>query len=114
MYHKFFDGNWGPGDIDNNWEDIGGGPGVRLDGAPPAAVSMGPGRLDIFASGQDGRMYHKFFDNGWGPGGIDNSWEDIGGGPGVRLFGSPAAVSMGPGRLEPLNMASSSSGSLNW
>jgi hypothetical protein len=34
--------------------------------------------LDIFAPGNDGRMYHKYDDNGWGPGGISANWESIG------------------------------------
>jgi hypothetical protein len=100
MHHKFFNGTWGPGGINNNWENIGGGlGGVRLEG-PPAAVSWGAGRLDLFAAGADGRMYHKFFNGTWGPGGINNNWEDVGGGPGVPLEGFPAAVSWGPGRLD--------------
>jgi hypothetical protein len=77
MYHKFFDGTWGPGGIDS-WEGIGGGPGMGLWITEPAAVSWGPGRLDIFTPGVDGSMYHKFFDGTWEPGGIDNIWEFVG------------------------------------
>jgi hypothetical protein len=50
IHHKFFDGSWRPGGINNRWEDIGGVPGMRLrfPGAV-SPVSRGPGRLNIFA-----------------------------------------------------------------
>jgi hypothetical protein len=77
MYHKYFENGWGPGGINNNWESIGDIAGGQLTSAP-AAVSWQAGRLDIFVRGSDGRMYHKYFENGWGPGGINNNWETIG------------------------------------
>ena len=31
-----------------------------------AIVSWEAGRLDVFRRGIDGKMYHKYFQNGWG------------------------------------------------
>jgi hypothetical protein len=45
----------------------------------PGVVSWSRGRLDLFGAGGDGRAYHKFFDDGWGPGGIGANWEGVGG-----------------------------------
>lgn len=60
-----------------------------------AAVSWGPGRLDVFAVLSDGRVYHRWWDAGAGS--SWSGWEDLGGGP----FGSRVtAVSWGPGRLD--------------
>jgi hypothetical protein len=62
----------------------------------PAAVSWAPGRLDIFARGTGGELLHKFFEGGWGPGGLGGPLEVCG--PGIA--GDPAAVSWAPGRLD--------------
>jgi hypothetical protein len=83
MYHKWFNGlDWGPRD----WEPLGG-----VFTSPPAAVSWGLNRLDIFGLGQDHSIFHKSWDgSNWGP------WEPLGG-----VFTSlPAAVSWGPNRLD--------------
>jgi Repeat of unknown function (DUF346) len=58
--------------------------------SPPAAVSCGANRLDIFALGTDISMYHKYWNGSvWGP--SQTTWDDLGG-----VFNSPpAAVSWG-------------------
>ena len=33
---------------------------------PSAIVSWEAGRLDVFRRGIDGKMYHKYFQDGWG------------------------------------------------
>ncbi len=68
------------------WESLGG----VVIGAP-AITSWGPGRLDVFAPGFDGAVWHKWFD-----GGVWSDWESLGG----RTNRAVAAVSWGPGRLD--------------
>jgi hypothetical protein len=75
--HKFFEGTWGPGGIQDSWEDLGGA-GPQRFWRDPAAVSWGPGRVDVFAVGGDERMDHKFFEGTWGPGALDSDWESVG------------------------------------
>jgi len=70
MFHKAFDGTWRPAGMD--WEALGG----RF-ASPPAVVSWGPGRLDIFALGVANDMFHKAFDGTWQPAGTD--WESLAG-----------------------------------
>ncbi|HEY6323042.1 MAG TPA: hypothetical protein VJA16_15940 [Thermoanaerobaculia bacterium] len=101
MFHKWWNGSWGPSLSD--WQQLGGQPQVFT--SPPAVVSWGPNRLDIFVLGhrrgersQVQRMYHKSWDgSNWNPSLLD--WEHLGG-----LFLSPpdapAAVSWGPNRLD--------------
>jgi hypothetical protein len=102
VYNKVWEASrsgWWPGQTD--WADLGGS-----TVGSPAAVTWGPGRLDLFARGSDGRIYNKVWEasrSGWWPGQTD--WQDVGGGistvdaPGGAL-GSPAAVTWGPGRLD--------------
>lgn len=60
-----------------------------------AACSWGPGRIDLFAVGTDGALWHKWSEATiWGPSQVD--WESLGG----AVDGSPAAVSWGAGRLD--------------
>jgi hypothetical protein len=62
--------------------------------ATSAAVSWGPGRLDVFGLGTDNQIFHKFFERGWGP--SPTGWQPLGG-----IFNSPpAAVSWSSGRLD--------------
>jgi hypothetical protein len=91
-YHKYFDsGAWGPSIT--NWESLGGS--LRNIYSAIAAVSWGPGRLDLFYVGNDNAVYHKYFDSGaWGPSMTD--WESLGG----EANSSITAVSWGPGRLD--------------
>jgi hypothetical protein len=72
------------------WEALGG-----VFHSPPAAVSWGANRLDIFGLGTDNQMYHKSWDGfQWGP--STTGWEALGG-----VFNSaPAVVSWAPNRLD--------------
>ena len=66
MYHKAFANGWHP------WEQLGGS-----FSSPPAVVSWGPDRLDIFALGKDFSVRHKTWAFQWLPSQL--GWEDIGG-----------------------------------
>jgi hypothetical protein len=55
----------------------------------PASVSWGPGHLEIFIHGNDGAIWHKWWDNGW------FGWESLGG----DFSSSPNAISWGLGHL---------------
>jgi hypothetical protein len=44
----------------STWEDLGG-----VLSSAPAVSSMGKKRLDVFARGPDGAMWHTWFDGGW-------------------------------------------------
>jgi hypothetical protein len=54
----------------------GGGPfgGIQELTSAPAAVSWGQNRIDTFARGANGHMWHKWWDGGWW-----SQWEDLGG-----------------------------------
>jgi len=87
LWHKWY--GWFP---DRNvftwseWESLGGG----LT-SPPAAVSWGEGRIDVFVRGTDRALWHRWFTGGdW------SDWESLGG---VLNFG-PAVSSWGPRRLD--------------
>ena len=67
MYHKARWNGWHP------WEQLGG-----IFSSPPAVVSWGPDRLDIFALGKDFGVYHKAWAQQWFPSQL--GWEGIGGG----------------------------------
>jgi hypothetical protein len=72
----------------NKWEVLGTG----LMQGNPAAVSWGPGRLDVFVTGGGNRRAHKWFDSShW------SGWEDMESG---TVYSSPAVTSWGPGRLD--------------
>jgi hypothetical protein len=68
------------------WQPLGGSL-----ASSPAATSWGPNRLDVFAKGQDGALYHMWWD-----GATWHYWERLGG----SLTSDPAAVSWGPNRLD--------------
>ena len=74
------------GQVWTEWVDLGG----ELASAP-AVASWGPGRLDVFAQGENGHLMHKRW-NGeeW------SGWRDLGG----RLTSAPATVSWGPNRID--------------
>jgi len=88
MYHKYFPdplpGDRGPSPT--VWEPLGG-----IFTSPPAAVSWGPGRLDVFGLGTDNQIYTNYFNDiykdrlggGWG-----SDWERLVGG----VFDSAPAV----------------------
>jgi ABC-type taurine transport system substrate-binding protein len=61
----------------------------------PKVASWGPNRLDIFVTGTDSALYHKWFDGAaWGPSLTD--YEYMGG----VIQGEPKVVSWGPSRLD--------------
>ena len=64
--------------------------GGRITSAP-AAVSMAPGRTDVFARGGEGQLLQRYaVDGRW------SRWTHLGG----RFTGAPSVVSWGPGRLD--------------
>ena len=70
----------------SEWESLGG----ALT-SPPAAVSWGEGRIDVFVRGTDRALWHRWFTGGdW------SRWESLGG---VLNFG-PAVSSWGSRRLD--------------
>jgi len=75
IWHKWWDNGW------HDWESLGG---VANFGA--AVASWAPGRLDVFATGTDNQLWHKWFDNN-----VWYDWEPLGGG----LTSPPAAVAAG-------------------
>lgn len=69
-----------------SWQSIGGG-----SITDPAAVSWGPGRIDVFIKGGDNALWHQAFDNGaW------QGWESLGG----VINSGPDVASWGPNRLD--------------
>ncbi|MFD9038713.1 hypothetical protein, partial [Streptomyces bottropensis] len=90
MNHLAWQGDkWWPED---GWQGVGFG---ELFTSPPAVVSWGPERLDIFALGEDRQMLHRAWhvNNKWWP---EDGWHDMGG----RFTSPPAVASWGPGRLD--------------
>ncbi|HZI08985.1 MAG TPA: M12 family metallopeptidase [Myxococcus sp.] len=80
VFHRLWSGRW------YNWLPLGG---VAV--SSPAAVSWGPGRLDVFVRGADSTLMHKWYDNNtW------SAWESLGG----CLAHAPAVSSWGAGRLD--------------
>jgi hypothetical protein len=69
-----------------SWTSLGGG-----FSSGPGAASWGAGRLDAFATGLDGALWHiAWTGTAW------SGWQSLGGG----LTSSPAAVSWGSGRID--------------
>ena len=93
MWHKAWDyflGGWLPSI--EAWEPLGG-----TFMSPPAAVSWGRNRLDIFDLGTDNAMWHKAWDTslgGWLP--SVEGWESLGG----TFTRPPAGVSRANNRLD--------------
>jgi hypothetical protein len=57
----------------------------------PAACSWGPDRIDVFARGADGGLWHRWYEPaGW------QDWERL---P-VSIASDPAATSWGPNRID--------------
>jgi lysophospholipase L1-like esterase len=79
--------NWVPAPA-SDWLSLG-APSSGL-ATEPAVVSWGPDRLDVFATGEDGKIYG----NAWAPGWT--GWISLGGG---SFVGAPAAVSWAPNVL---------------
>jgi hypothetical protein len=69
-----------------HWESLGG---VLL--SDPSCVSWGLNRIDCFARGTDGAMYHRWWNgSAWG------GWESLGG----IITSEPNCVSWGPNRID--------------
>ncbi|MFD5179913.1 Dot/Icm T4SS effector Zinc-dependent metalloprotease LegP [Nocardia sp. NPDC058379] len=86
-------GDWSG--IGNRWRNIGG---VFPPGAPVAAVARTSNNLDLFITGNDGRVYTSWWQAGSDWSGIGNRWRNIGG---VFPAGGPvAAVARTPGELD--------------
>jgi hypothetical protein len=63
----------------------------------PSVVSWGVNRIDIFTTGTDSAIYHKWWDGSrWGPSGTDGPYENMGG----QAIGQPKAVCWGPNRID--------------
>ncbi|HEX5407877.1 MAG TPA: hypothetical protein VFX16_36895 [Pseudonocardiaceae bacterium] len=70
----------------SGWEDLGG---VIVTG--PTVSSWAHNRLDVFATGTDNHLWHK-----WWNGTNWSGWENLGG----TIIDNPAAVSWGPNRID--------------
>jgi hypothetical protein len=76
---------WGP------WRNLGAGPGIHKLTAP-AAVSLTPGWLDVFAIGSDDLLWHRSFRDGeWA------QWHNHGGNDLLDLRRGVSVASWGPG-----------------
>ena len=79
---KYFQNGW------SKWESLGG---KLASGTGPAVSSWSAGRLDVFAEGTDGALYHKAWTGTkW------SGWESLGG----KLTASPAATSPSTGVID--------------
>jgi hypothetical protein len=80
----------------SDWSSFGIPSGVNLLGTMAVAASA-DGRLEFFAPGVDGALYHLWQtapSNGW------SDWSSFGTPPGVQLLGVPAVAPSADGRLE--------------
>ena len=70
-------------------------PPTQGDDVHPTVSSRGNGRLDMFATGSDGQLWHRWYD-----GNYENAawteWEGLGG----QLVGPPTATSWGSDRID--------------
>ncbi len=85
LYQKWWDGKkWNPSDDGWTLHDDGN---FRL-GSSPAVISEGQNFRDVYVRGQDGAVYHKFWDGKkWSP------WFGLGG----QIKGAPSVVVVHPG-----------------
>lgn len=86
VWHKYWAGSsWGPSH-GSGWEHLGGD-----FISEPAALSRGPGLLDVMAVDTDHKLQHKFFDGGkW------TEWEELG----EEFYSTPTVVSWDKDRLD--------------
>lgn len=87
VWHKYWDGSsWGPSDSSTGWEHLGGD-----FISEPAALTRGPGLLDVVAVDSQLKLLHKFYNGGkW------NEWEELG----DEFYSTPTVVSWGKDRLD--------------
>ncbi|WP_060654433.1 M12 family metallopeptidase [Rhodococcus pyridinivorans] len=62
--------------LGDRWRSIGG---FFPPGAPISVTSRSPGNLDLFVTGNDGRVYTSWWYQGGDWSGINNNWRNIGG-----------------------------------
>src|SRR5262245_51640457 len=62
--------------FNNRWSPIGG---FFRPGAPVSAVARNPNQLDLFITGNDGRVYTSWWNPNGGWSGFTNRWSPIGG-----------------------------------
>ncbi|GAD82406.1 hypothetical protein, partial [Nocardia asteroides] len=95
--------------IGNRWRNIGG---VFPPGARVAAVARTRDNLDLFVTGNDGRVYTSWWQAGSDWSGIGNRWRNIGG---VFPAGGPvAAVARTAGELDVFVTANDGRISTSW
>ncbi|MDQ3933780.1 MAG: lysyl oxidase family protein [Actinomycetota bacterium] len=70
----FAGGDWSG--VNDNWRPLGG---FFPAGAPVTAVSRGPGQLDLFVTGNDGRVYTSWWTDGADWSGVNDNWRPLGG-----------------------------------
>ncbi|MBX3577043.1 MAG: hypothetical protein KF723_07525 [Rhizobiaceae bacterium] len=81
--------------IGHKWTDIGG---VFPAGAPLAALSRTPNRLDVFVTGHNGNVYTSSYSDGGQWTGFGDKWTDIGG---VFQPAAPVtAISRNPNQID--------------
>lgn len=73
-----------------------GRPSSSAVGGKPATASWGPNRIDNFANGSDGNLYHAWSDTN----GAANAWENLGKIAGYSFISAPDAASWGDYRLD--------------
>src|SRR5690349_12797456 len=73
----------------SKWEDLGG-----ILASAPCVSSWESKRLDIFAKGNDGALWHLWFNKEW------KQWESLGRPMTGPLIEAPAAVSWGDDRID--------------
>ncbi len=80
------------------WENLG-HPGNSTLIYSPAVISSGPGKINVFVKGADGRLWEKWFDgHGW-----VNTWNNLGG---DMVNSSMSAISWGNGHVDLFQTAS--------
>jgi hypothetical protein len=78
------------------WENLGSGTGNGYFVGEPSAASWGANRIDVFAIGGDGNLWHRYWDGtAWNPAG---QFENLSNG-GHFLIGTPSAVAWGVNKL---------------
>ncbi len=88
MHRWYANGAWSL-----DWEDLGAPPSVGFGTEfppSPAACTWGNDRLDVFAVGGDGQLWHRWFDGQW------QAWENIGG----MIKSDPCCVSWSENRID--------------
>jgi hypothetical protein len=95
VYTSWWSAGSGWSGINNNWRPIGG---LFPAGAPVAAVSRDSNQLDLFVTGDDGKVYTSWWSPGSGWSGVNSNWRPIGG---MFPAGAPvAAISRNPSLID--------------